>query len=73
MLKPGLNFYSKEDILYIYVAEGKEVSSKPLGSGITAELNENGELIGIEILEASKFLQNYILTQAGLNDLKIAS
>ena len=29
-------------------------------------------LIGIEILEASKFLQNYVLTQAGLNDLKIA-
>ena len=73
MLKPGMNFYSREDILYISIAEGKEASSKQLDSGITAELNEDGELIGIEILNASKFLENFILTQAGLNDLKIAS
>ena len=34
-----------------------KVSGKPLGSGFTTELNKSDELIGSEILDASKFIK----------------
>ena len=43
-----------------------------LSTNITAELNAEGDLIGIEILKASIFLRDFILesTQAKLMQLK---
>ena len=42
-----------EDILHVCISNEGEVSSVELTPNITAELNENGDLIGIEILNAS--------------------
>lgn len=43
-----------------------------LSPNITAELNANGELIGVEILKAGIFLRDFILesTQAKLMQLQ---
>lgn len=45
----------------LVTSEGEEADSIELSPNITAELNESGELIGIEILEASSFLRDTIL------------
>ena len=53
--------FEKEDILHVIISEEPEVDSVELAPNITAELNASGELIGIEILEASKFFRDYLL------------
>lgn len=61
MTKPKMSYFSQEDILHLVISEEKESNSIELSPNITAELNEKGELIGIEILNASMFLRDAIL------------
>ena len=72
MSKHKMNYFSDEDVLHILIEEGRESECRELAPNITAELNERGELMGIEILNASEFIQNIVLEQAGLKDLKMA-
>lgn len=46
-------YFEEEDILHLRISEGPESNSLELSPNITAELNADGELIGIEILNAS--------------------
>ena len=61
MNKPKMTYFEKEDILHLVISDEPESDSLELSPNITAELNENGELIGIEILNASAFIQDTIL------------
>ena len=61
MKKPKLAYFEQEDILHLIVSEEDEASSMELSPNITAELNERGELIGIEILNASTFVQETLM------------
>ncbi len=61
MKKPKLAYFEQEDILHLIVSEEDEASSIELSPTITAELNESGELIGIEILNASTFIQETLM------------
>jgi len=56
-----MTYFNNEDILHLLISEGEESSSVELTPNITAELNENGELIGLEILEASLYMRDYLL------------
>ena len=52
-------YYDKEsDSLLINIKEGEEESFEEIIPGINVELNEAGEIIGIEILRASRFMKN---------------
>lgn len=64
-------YFKDEDILHIVISEEKEADSIELSPNITAELNESGELIGIEILEASSFLRDSILESSQAKILKL--
>ncbi len=64
MNKPKVSYFPNEDILHLMLAEGPERSSVDLGPNITAELDDKGELIGLEILEASTFLRDSVLESA---------
>jgi uncharacterized protein YuzE len=64
MNKPRMNYFKEEDILHLVISDEKEAGSVELSPNVTAELNENGELIGIEILEASSFILDSILEVA---------
>jgi uncharacterized protein YuzE len=64
MDKPQLNYFKDEDILHLVITDEKEIGSIELSPNVTAELNEKGELIGIEILEASSFIRDSILETA---------
>jgi uncharacterized protein YuzE len=55
--KPLVNYDSKADILYIVARKGKEEEFVEVAPGINVELDEKGEVIGIEILRASTFLK----------------
>ena len=54
-------YFEKEDILHLAISDEPERRSIELNPNITAELNGNGELIGIEILNASAFIRDSIL------------
>ncbi len=59
-----MKYFKEEDVLSLIISDEKEVNSIELTPNITAELNKNGELIGIEILEASSFIRDSILESA---------
>jgi uncharacterized protein YuzE len=59
--KTRMNYFGDEDVLHIVISAEKESSSVELSPNITAELNEKGELIGIEILSASTYVRDAIL------------
>jgi uncharacterized protein YuzE len=61
MKKPKLSYFDEEDILHLVISEEEEANSIELSPNITAELNEKGELIGIEILNASTFVRDAIM------------
>ncbi len=71
MNKPKMNYFKDEDILHLVISDEKEAGSVELSPNITAELNENGELIGIEILEASSFIRDSILEVAQVKMLNL--
>lgn len=56
------------------MTDDEEVDSMELSPNIMAELNADGELIGVEVLKASTFLRDFILesTQAKLVHLQQA-
>lgn len=54
-------YFSEDDVLHLVLSEGEEASSVELSPNVTAELNQQGELIGIEILEASTFVRDVVL------------
>ena len=47
----------KSDSLFIYLKEGEEESFEEIVPGINIELGKDNEIIGIEILRASRFLE----------------
>ncbi|RMG41674.1 MAG: DUF2283 domain-containing protein [Methanobacteriota archaeon] len=46
-------YFEKEDILHLVLSEEPEALSVEISPNITAEMSDRGELIGIEILNAS--------------------
>jgi uncharacterized protein YuzE len=59
--KIRLKYYDEDDVLHVVIAEGPEASSVEINPNITAELDEKGGLIGIEILNASSFIRDTVL------------
>ncbi len=55
--KPLVNYDSASDVLYIVTKKGAEEESVEVAPGIHVELDEKGEVIGIEILNASAFFK----------------
>lgn len=59
-----MRYFEQEDILYLAISDGPENSSIELSPNITAEYNDKGELIGIEILNAIDFIRD-VLAELG--------
>ena len=70
---PELFYFEKEDILQFVVSEDKEANSVELSPNITAELNTKGELIGIEVLNASIYLRDFFMQTAQAKLLNLTS
>jgi uncharacterized protein YuzE len=74
MSKTRMSYFDKDDILHLSIADESEAGSVEVSPNITAELNAKGELIGIEILNASTFIRDSVLdsVQAKMLDLSKA-
>lgn len=60
MSQPHMVYFEKQDILHLTISDGPESQSVELSPNVTVELNDKGEMIGIEIMEASTFLRDTI-------------
>lgn len=61
MNNPKMAYFEKEDILHLTISDEREVGGVEISPNLTVELNEAGELIGIEIINASAFIRDSIL------------
>ncbi len=66
-------YFEENDILHLSVSNEPEAGSVELSPNVTAELNEQGELIGIEIINASSFIRDSILESAQAKLLNLPS
>ncbi|MBI2440439.1 MAG: DUF2283 domain-containing protein [Lentisphaerae bacterium] len=55
--KSVVNYDSKSDVLYIVAKKAKEEEYVEIAPGINVELDDKGEVIGVEILNASKIFR----------------
>ncbi len=72
MNKTKLACFEQEDVLHLAISDEPESGSIELSPNITAELNDEGELIGIEILNASTFIRDAILESVQARMLRFA-
>jgi uncharacterized protein YuzE len=64
--------YSKSvDALYIRLREAKIADSMDIEEGVTADLDENGHIVGLEILDASEKLNISELVNISIENLPI--
>ena len=61
MSKAHMVYFEQDDILHVSISDEPEAGSVEVSPNITAELNAEGELIGIEILNASTFVRDSVL------------
>jgi len=73
MNKIKLVYFEKEDVLHLAISDDPESGSLELSPNITAELNDKGELIGIEILNASTFIRDSILESVQAKMLRFSN
>lgn len=57
-------YFEKNDIIHISISDEPEVGSIELSPNITAEINDKGDLIGLEIINATSFIRDSILESA---------
>jgi len=53
--------FQDSDVLHLVISQEQEADSVELSPNITAELNDGGDIIGVEILGASEFLRDSLL------------
>lgn len=64
MNHPRMTYFEKDDVLHLSISSEKEAGSVEIAPNVTVELNDKGELIGVEILEASRFVRDTVLESA---------
>lgn len=72
MHKTQLTYFEDEDILHVLLSEEPETGSIEISPDITAEINAQGELIGVEILHASLFIRDVIMDSVQARVLQLA-
>lgn len=71
MTKTRIRYFEQEDVLHLVIAEEHESRSLELSPDITVELNDQNELIGVEILNASTFLRDAVLESIQARTLQL--
>ena len=71
MSKTRMMYFEKDDVLHLAISDEPEAGSVELAPNITVELNDKGEMIGIEILEASRFIRDSIMESVQARVLRV--
>lgn len=66
-----IRYFEQEDVLHLAITDEPESRSLELSPGITIELNDKDEMIGVEILNASKFLHDAVLESIQAKTLRM--
>ena len=56
-----LTYDREADALYLALRKAKPADSKDIAAGVTVDLDANGHIIGLEVLDASKRLGKKVL------------
>ena len=72
MNKTRMAYFEQEDVLHLAISDEPERGSIELSPNITVELNDKGELIGVEILNASAFIRDSVLESVQARMLRFA-
>ena len=65
-LKMKLNYYAETDSLYIDLSEQASAETVEISQGVNIDFNSSGEIVGIDIDNASKVLN---LKELNINNL----
>jgi len=71
MSKTRMMYFEKDDVLHLAISDEPEAGSVELSPNITVELNDKGEMIGLEILEASRFIRDSIMESVQARVLRV--
>ena len=71
MSKPRMMYFEQDDVLHLAISDEPEAGSVELAPNITVELNDKGEMIGVEILEASRFIRDSIMESVQARVLRV--
>jgi uncharacterized protein YuzE len=71
MSNPRMMYFEQEDVLHLAISDEPEAGSVELAPNITVELNSSGDMIGVEILEASRFIRDSIMESVQARVLRI--
>ena len=71
MSKPRMMYFEQYDVLHLAISDEPEAGSVELAPNITVELNNKGEMIGVEILEASRFIRDSIMESVQARMLRV--
>ncbi|MGE0826139.1 MAG: DUF2283 domain-containing protein [Candidatus Binatia bacterium] len=58
--EPLVNYDPVADVLYLVTHKGAEAEFKEVIPGVNVELDEDGQVIGVEILRASQILKDVL-------------
>ena len=70
--KTRMIYFAQDDVLHLAISDEPEARSIELIPNVTVELNDKGELIGIEILNASAFMRDIILESVQAKMLQLS-
>jgi len=60
MKKTKIFYDEKSDVLYFLIKEGSEEEHKEIAPGVSVELDRQGNVLGLEILNASRVITSLI-------------
>lgn len=66
-------YFEQDDVLHLAISDEPEAGSVELAPNLTVELNDQGEMIGVEIVEASRFIRNSIMESVQARVLRMAA
>jgi uncharacterized protein YuzE len=73
MTKPRMMYFEQDDVLHLAISDEPEAGSVELAPNITVELNDRGKMIGVEIMEASRFIRNSVMESVQARVLRVAA
>jgi uncharacterized protein YuzE len=60
MSRPTVHYDPQSDTLYFLVREGEKERFVEVAEGVNVEVDQEGQLLGVEIMNASRFLRTTI-------------
>ena len=71
MSSTRMTYFEDSDVLHLSISNEPEAGSVELAPNVTFELNDRGEMIGLEILEASRYVRDLVLEITQVKNVKM--